>query len=501
MRILFCNKYNHPFSGTEVYLFELMDLLRAQGHEVALFSMADPRGQPTAYDRNFVPHIDFKENSQLWQKARRAGHAIYSIKARRCLRRMIQEFRPDIAHLRNIYHHLSPSILWELKAQGIPVLYHVNDFKLLCPSYNLLSCGEVCEACKGGTFWHAMRRECYPGLGARITLTLEAYVHRWLQTYKKCIDLFLAPSRFVRDKFVEHGWDATRFEVLPHFQLAREITGTPPNAPMLYFGRLSAEKGIDDLALHFLAKKNIMAVKNISSNDMEKLAKATGGTILASTKDLAAETLGEAKMVEEVKIGDDKLVYVRDCKNPRAVTVVIRGGSDHVVDEAERSFHDALCVVRNAVEDQKVVAGGGAPEAETAKQLREYAVKVGGREQLAIEAFAESMESVPLALAENAGLDPIDIMVSLRAKHENPEHRWYGVDVYSGEIKDMRNLNVIEPLRVKVQVVKSATEAASMILRIDDVVASKGGKGGPPMPPGGGGMPGGMGGMPGGDEY
>jgi len=181
-----------------------------------------------------------------------------------------------------------------------------------------------------------------------------------------------------------------------------------------------------------------------------------------------------------------------------AVTIVVRGGTEHVVDEADRSLHDALCVVRDAIEDGKVVAGGGAPEAETAKQLREYAVKVGGREQLAIEAFAEAMESIPLALAENAGLDPIDVMVDLRAKHENPENRWYGVDVYSGKVRDTKSLNVLEPLRVKIQVVKSATEAASMILRIDDVVASKGGKGGPPGPPGG---PGGMGGMPGGGDY
>lgn len=256
------------------------------------------------------------------------------------------------------------------------------------------------------------------------------------------------------------------------------------------------EKGIDDLALHFLAKKNIMAIKNISSGDMEKLAKATGGTILASSKDLAPDTLGEAKLVDEVKIGDDKLVYVRDCKEPRAVTVVIRGGSEHVVDEAERSFHDALCVVRNAVEDRKVVAGGGAPEAETAKQLREYAVKVGGREQLAIEAYAEALETIPLTIAENAGLDPIDIMVELRSRHAEPGNKWFGVQVRTGKIADMLSDNVIEPLRVKEQVIKSATEAASMLLRIDDVVSSKGMKegGGPP----GGGMPGGMGGMPGG---
>ena len=252
------------------------------------------------------------------------------------------------------------------------------------------------------------------------------------------------------------------------------------------------EKSIDDVALHFLSKKGIAAVKNVSSGDMEKLAKATGAKIVASIKDLSSASLGEAKVIEESKIGDDKLTYVRDAKNPMAVTVVIRGGTEHVVDEAERSLHDALCVVRDAIEDGKILAGGGAPEAETAKQLRDYAVKVGGREQLAIEAFADAIESVPLALAENAGLDPIDVMVDLRAKHEDPNNKWYGVDVFAGGVKNMHDLNILEPLRVKLQVVKSATEAASMILRIDDVVASKGGKEGrPPMPPGG---PGGMGG-------
>jgi len=252
------------------------------------------------------------------------------------------------------------------------------------------------------------------------------------------------------------------------------------------------EKGIDDLALHFLSKKKIVAMKNVSSGDMEKLAKATGGTILASTKQITPEALGEAKLVEEVKMGDDKLVYVRDCKDPRAVTVVLRGGSEHVVDEAERSFHDALCVVRNAVEDQKIVAGGGAPEAETAKQLRDYALKVGGREQLAIEAYAEALEAIPLTIAENSGLDPIDIMVELRSKHANPQNKWFGVKVTTGKIADMLADNIVEPLRVKQQVIKSATEAANMLLRIDDVIASKGKEGGG-MPPGGpGGMPGGM---------
>jgi thermosome len=262
------------------------------------------------------------------------------------------------------------------------------------------------------------------------------------------------------------------------------------------------EKGIDDMALHFLAKRGIFAVKSVSSSDMEKLARATGGKTLASVKDLTAEALGKAKKVEEVKIGDDKLIYVRECKNPKAVTIVIRGGSSHVIDEAERSLHDGLCVVRNAVEDAKIVAGGGAPEAEVAKNLRSYAVTVGGREQLAVEAYAEAVEAIPLTLAENAGLDPIDVMVALRAKHENPDNKHFGIEVTTGKIKSMLDLVVLEPLRVKQQVIKSATEAANMILKIDDLIAVKGGGKAPPMPsglpPGGmGGMGGmGMGGMP-----
>src|SRR6266487_3480457 len=235
-----------------------------------------------------------------------------------------------------------------------------------------------------------------------------------------------------------------------------------------------SEKGIDDVALHYLAKKGIGAVKNVSSGDMEKISKATGARVVASVKDLAKDALGEAKLIEEVKIGDDKLLYVRDAKNPKAVTIVIRGGTEHVVDEADRSLHDALCVVRNSLEDGKIVAGGGAPEAELAKRLREYAVKVGGREQLAIEAFAESLEAVPTTLAENAGFDPIDVLVELRSKHERAGSPWFGIDVFTGDVKDMRKLNVLEPLRVKQQVIKSASEAASMILRIDDVIASKG---------------------------
>src|SRR5713226_2590231 len=249
-------------------------------------------------------------------------------------------------------------------------------------------------------------------------------------------------------------------------KMAEEVAKTGANV-------LFTEKGVDDQVLASLAKKGILTVKNVSSSDMEKLAKATGGSVIGTTKDLAKAALGQAKLVEEVKIGDDKLVYVREAKNPKAVTIMIRGGSEHVVDEADRSLHDALCVVRNALEDGKILAGGGAPEAELAKRLREYAIKVGGREQLAIEAFAEAMEAVPTTLAENAGLDPIDILVELRSKHEKADNPWFGVDVYSGEVKDMKKMNVLEPLRVKQQVIKSASEAASMILRIDDVIASK----------------------------
>ena len=250
MKILFCNKYNYAFSGTEAYIFEVMELLRSRGHETALFSMADERGARTQYDRHFVPHIDFKQPSRWFHKIGMAASAIYSWEARRRIRAMVEDFRPDVAHVRNIYHHLSPSILWELKAQNIPVVYHLNDFKALCPSYNLVSHGEACEKCGKGQFWQAMTEKCYPGWGARALLVAEAYVHKWLATYPKCVDRFLAPSQFVRDKFVEHGWDAARFEVLPHFQRLEPLV--PPlnhSAPLLYFGRLSREKGIDDLLL------------------------------------------------------------------------------------------------------------------------------------------------------------------------------------------------------------------------------------------------------------
>ena len=251
MRILYCNKYNFPFSGTETYLFEVMDLMRSHGHEVALFAMADPRGEATPYDQHFVPHIDFKEQDLgTMQRAKLAVHAIYSLDARQRLSRMIGEFKPDMAHVRNIYHHLSPSIFWELRAQGVPVLYHLNDFKMICPNYNLVSGGQTCERCKGRKFRHVVTEGCYAGgRAAAAVLASEAYLHKFMGTYEECVDRFLAPSQFVKDKLIEHGWTDDKIEVLAHFQRL------PPHMPIaqqsdttaLYFGRLSSEKGVDDL--------------------------------------------------------------------------------------------------------------------------------------------------------------------------------------------------------------------------------------------------------------
>ncbi len=251
MRILYCNKYNFAFSGTEVYLFELMELMRAHGHEVALFSMADPRGEASKYDQHFVSAIDFKGGgSDLVSDAKRVARALYSREARLKLRAMVTAFRPDVAHVRNIYHHLSPSILWELKAQGVPVVYHLNDFKLLCPSYNMVAHGRACERCHGGKFWRVVTEGCYSGPpGATLMLAAEAYLHKWLHSYESCVTLFLTPSKFAKDKLVENGWDAKKIDVLPHFQKLSvlEAPAPSPNAPILYFGRLSPEKGVTDL--------------------------------------------------------------------------------------------------------------------------------------------------------------------------------------------------------------------------------------------------------------
>ncbi|MBM5805076.1 MAG: thermosome subunit [Candidatus Verstraetearchaeota archaeon] len=241
------------------------------------------------------------------------------------------------------------------------------------------------------------------------------------------------------------------------------------------------QKGIDDIAQHYLAKEGVVALRRVKKSDMEKLSKATGGRIITNLDDLVASDLGAAKVAEERKYGEEKLMFVEGCKNPKAVSVLIRGGLMRVIDEAERTLHDALCVVADVVEDGRIVAGGGAPELEAAKNLRGYASSVGGREQLAIEAFADSLEAISRTLAENGGLDPIDILVELRALHEKGEI-WAGVNVLEGETTNMKNAGVVEPLAVKVQAIKSATEAASMILRIDDVIASAKTAGAPKMP-------------------
>ena len=256
------------------------------------------------------------------------------------------------------------------------------------------------------------------------------------------------------------------------------------------------QKGIDDMAQHFLSKAGIMAVRRVKKSDLEKLSKATGGMIFTNLDDITETTLGWAGLVEERKIMNDSWIFIEECKDPKSVVILIRGGTELVVDEAERAIHDALCVVRDVVEDQKLVGGGGAPELETAIQLRKYASTLGGREQLAVEIFADSLDIIPKTLAENAGLDQIDTLMKLRASHQKG-NKFAGTDLDTGNvIDDMAKAGVVEPTVVKVQAIKSSTEATSMILRIDDVIAGAKSALPPGMPPGGpGGMPPGMGGM------
>ena len=256
------------------------------------------------------------------------------------------------------------------------------------------------------------------------------------------------------------------------------------------------EKGVDDMVQHFLARKSMLTVRRIKKSDMEKLAKATGGKIVTNLEAITTADLGYANLVEERKVGDDKMTFIEGCKHPRAVTILIRGGTERIIAEAERSIHDALCVVRDIVEEPKIVAGGGSPELEMSRQLKKYAETLPGREQLAVRGFAEALEAIPTTLTENAGLDPIDVLSDLRARHEKGEI-WAGIEVVSGKIQDMSKAGVYEPLAVKKQIIKSATEAASMLLKIDDVIAS-GKMRAPPTPPGGG-PPGG--GYPGMGEY
>jgi len=249
---------------------------------------------------------------------------------------------------------------------------------------------------------------------------------------------------------------------------------------------LFCQKGIDDMVQHYLSEEGIMAARRVKESDMEKLARATGARVSSNLSDLKASDLGFAGLVEERKIGDDKMIFVEKCKDPHSLAILIRAGLERMVDEAERALIDVLSVVSDVVENNKIVAGGGAVEIEVAKELRKYANKVGGREQLAIEAFAGAMEIIPKALTENAGFDPIDVLAELRLAHDKETGRYMGINVFSGKVENSFDEGVIEPMVVKVQAIKSAAESASMILRIDDVITSKSPKGGPP-----GGMPGG----------
>jgi thermosome len=246
------------------------------------------------------------------------------------------------------------------------------------------------------------------------------------------------------------------------------------------------QKGVDDLVQHFLAKKGIYAVRRVSSDDMKKIAKATGGKIVSNLDDLNLTDLGQAGIVEEKKVGDDSFTFIQECKNPKAVTILVRGGTEHVVDEIERAVKDALGDLASALKDGKVVAGAGSTEIELARHLRKFAESLSGREQLAVLAFAESLEIIPRTLAENAGLDPIDVLTELKAAHEKGQ-KWAGINVFTGKVMDAWAAGVIEPLKIKTQAVSSASEVSQLILRIDDVIAS-----GSKAPSGGRGMPGGM---------
>ena len=258
---------------------------------------------------------------------------------------------------------------------------------------------------------------------------------------------------------------------------------------------LFCQKGIDDIAQHYLAKASILTVRRIKESDLTKLAKATGARIVTNLDDLFDKDLGSAENVEEIKIETDRWVFVEGCKHPKAVTILVRGGSQRVVDEVERSVHDALMVVKDVIENPMIVAGGGAPETYAATKLREWAKSLEGREQLAVEKFADSLEVIPITLAENAGMDPIDTLALLRSKQLKGS-KWTGIDVMKGIVASMHSSDIFEPLSVKNQIISSATEAACMILRIDDVIAVTKSPGGPP--PGGEGMGGMgvMGGMP-----
>ncbi|NYZ79661.1 thermosome subunit, partial [Candidatus Micrarchaeota archaeon] len=248
------------------------------------------------------------------------------------------------------------------------------------------------------------------------------------------------------------------------------------------------QKGIDDMAQHYLAKAGVVAIRRVKKSDMEKLSKATGANIITSLKEISSKDLGKAGLVEERKVAGEAMTFVEECENPKAVTILLRGGTEHVINEAERAVTDGLGAVTSAIEMGKIVTGGGAIETEIAVKLRVYATKVGGREQLAIEAFADALEIIPRTLAESAGMDPIDTLVKIRTEHTNG-NKHAGIHVFKASIEDMKKEDVIEPMKVKRQALASAAEVAEMILKIDDIIAASkpAGAGGPPggMPPGG----------------
>ncbi|MEM3102994.1 MAG: thermosome subunit beta, partial [Candidatus Caldarchaeum sp.] len=247
-------------------------------------------------------------------------------------------------------------------------------------------------------------------------------------------------------------------------QMVEKIASTGANVVL-------CQKGIDDLAQYFLAKRGIMAVRRIKKSDMDKLAKATNGRVISRIDDLTPADLGKAALVEERRVGEDKMVFVEGCDNPRSLTILIRGGTQRIVDEAERSLKDAINVVKDVIVEGKVIAGGGAGEIETALRLRDYAKTLPGKEQLAVNKFAEALEAIPSQLAESSGMDPIEAIVSLTSKHKEGGLT-YGINVFKGEIADMQKLEVIDPLLVKKQTIKSAVEAAAMVLKIDDIIAA-----------------------------